>query len=489
MEPIFDKIRDAGYAAEWVMKDQTASPNSTFAVAASVGDLARATKQRKMVFFMEHGAGQTYNVRNRSYAGGPDRENVCLFLSPGPHVTAANKNWYPQTPDIPIGVPKLDHWHTQMKTNIEGKKSVPTVCISFHWDCQVCPETRSGFYHFKKAVLAAKEASGANSELGAKEFKLIGHSHPRIRKIVKPFFESNGIEFLENFEDVLDQADVYVCDNSSTIFEFASIGKPVVLLNPPMYRKHVNHGLRFWKYAAIGPNAHDSASMLEAIRECLFDSREAFKYRSDLIKEIYYYTDGNASERAAEAILSYIEEYNQTKAEGNFLKVKRASLGTFGLLDRGQSVMVFPAHAIINDTIGKFKRRIIFSEPMDPNRRIREVLKVAPKNYELVEPDFAALFEGDDDDLDLDDYGVHGNKGHKEFNPVDREFSEQEAYIIKSVNDGKKKTEICSHSKHLGEGYSKKEMLQAWERLVSQEIIIPGASGPFTYEVNKVGRN
>lgn len=487
MEPIFEKIREAGYKASWVGPNDTGSPDCKFAVASSVGDLTRATKDRKMVFFMEHGAGQTYNLRNRSYAGGPDRQNVCLFLDPGPHVTRANKNWYPHTPHAEIGVPKLDHWHTQMHTNIPAKKSVPTVCISFHWDCHVCPETRSGFSHFKQAILDAKAAAGVEGELGAKEFKLVGHSHPRIRKEVKPFFEDNGIEFLDNFEDVLDQADVYVCDNSSTIFEFASIGKPVVLLNPPMYRKHVKHGLRFWNYAGIGPNASNSESMLTGIREVLFDSREAFKYRASMINEIYYQTDGNATERAVDAILSYIEEFNQTQIDGNYLKVLKASLGTFGLLDRGQYVMVFPSHAIINDCLGKFKKRVSFSDVQEPNKRIRDVLRIAPRNYQLVEPNPALLL--DEDDEDLDDYGIHGNKGHKEFNPVDREFNAQEAYIIKSVNDGKKKTEICSHSKHLGEDYSKKEMLRAWERLVSQGIIVPGANGPFTYEVNTIGRS
>lgn len=486
MEPIFEHLRNAGYKASWVGKNEKGNPESRFAIAASSSDLTRATKERKMVFFMEHGAGQTYNVRNNSYAGGPGRDNVCLFLSPGPHVTKANKGWYPTTPSVNVGVPKLDHWHRTMRPEIDSKKSTPVVCISFHWDCHVCPETRSGFDHFQQAVIDAKaaEQSARREDGSPMEFKLIGHSHPRIRSRVKPFFEELNIPFYDEFEDVLEEADVYVCDNSSTIFEFASIGKPVVLLNPPMYRKNVRHGLRFWTYAGIGPNAHNSREMLEGIRMAMHETREDRINRKQMIDEIYYFTDGNATERAAEAILSYIEEFKQMEAEGNIVKVKRASLGAFGLLDPGQTVVVFPSFAVVNDVIGKFKRRLSFSDSQDPSKRIRTVLNLAPRNYELVVRNLGVEM----DETDIEDFGKHGNKAAKGFNPVDRDFSPQEAYIVKAVGEGKKKTEICYKSRHLGEEYRREEMLAAWQRLINQEIIVPGEQ-EFTYEVRRVGSN
>ena len=54
------------------------------------------------------------------------------------------------------------------------------------------------------------------------------------------FYEAHGIEYVPDFDDVLRRADVYACDNSSTLYEFASTGRPVVVLNAPWYRwKHI----------------------------------------------------------------------------------------------------------------------------------------------------------------------------------------------------------------------------------------------------------
>lgn len=476
LEPVYEKIaqeRDV----RWVPKGEKGDPNCRFAVVASSGDLHRASLEKKMIFYMEHGAGQTYNVRNRSYAGGPGRENVCLFLSPGPHVTAINKKWHPQIPSVDVGVPKLDYWHNIVRPEHPDKKALPVVCISFHWDCQVCPETRNGFNHFKQAVLDAKKKSGKFGE-----FELVGHCHPRARKQIKPFFEENGIEFIEKFSDVLDRADVYVCDNSSTIFEFASIGKPVVLLNPPHYRKFVHHGLRFWDYAHIGHNAKDSASMLEAIRLSLNETRQDMVDRRHLINQIYYACDGQAAERAASAIIDHIDDLVRTETSGNYIRCKRASMGIFGMLDKGQTVLIFPSYAIINDHLGKFRGKVSFAEPMDPDRRIRDLLKVAPRNYELVMPSFDI---GLDDDDEYEDYSLNGNKSIKGFRAAERAYSTQELYIIDQLNKGVNKTQICYHSREKGPEFKRELLLRAWDTLAKQEIIVKDKNGE--WEVAKVG--
>lgn len=481
MEPIFDKIVEAGYPAKWVTGDQSGDKNCRFAVAASSGDLARATRDKKMVFFMEHGAGQSYSVRHESYAGGPKRDNVCMFLSPGPHVTAQNSKFYPTTPSVDIGVPKLDKWHISSSPEKADPLAAPVVAVSFHWDCRVCPETRSGFEHFKNSVLELA-AMNSNDPLKPAEFKIVGHCHPRARRTVKKFFLENNIEFYDEFEDILRIADIYACDNSSTIFEFASAGKPVIILNPPFYRKHVTHGLRFWKYADIGPNAKDTKTFLEAIRDCINETREDKLARKSMINEIYYACDGQAAERAAEAILSHMEETNRIQSEGNYIKCLRHSLGVFGILQPGQTVIVFPGYAIINDSIGNFKRRMSFSESEDPSRRIRRVLKTSPKNYQLVEPTIDLTIEDDQDD-----YNFSARlKKSKGFTEADRDMDAQELYILQEIKKGQGKTQICYHSQHLGDDFKREPMLRAWSRLESQEIIVPG-NGQFLWEINTVG--
>jgi hypothetical protein len=56
-----------------------------------------------------------------------------------------------------------------------------------------------------------------------------------------------------SLREVQRRAAVYVCDNSSSMYEFAATGRPVVVLDLPEgrikgigYRRNINHGLRFW---------------------------------------------------------------------------------------------------------------------------------------------------------------------------------------------------------------------------------------------------
>jgi CDP-glycerol glycerophosphotransferase (TagB/SpsB family) len=110
-------------------------------------------------------------------------------------------------------------------------------------------------------------------------------------------------------------ADVYVCDNSSTIFEFAFLKKPVVLLNNPLYRKNVEHegNPRFWKYANIGPNVNRPHELRGAIIEAL-NNYDIYKERRDeALKEVFVYLDGKCADRAAKAIIKHVIKKNDLR--------------------------------------------------------------------------------------------------------------------------------------------------------------------------------
>lgn len=457
LAPIAAKLEEAGLDVNWVRKAQKSTSNATFAVVAAAGDLVRANDARRLVFFCEHGAGQTYlATRHSSYAGGTGRENVCAFVSPGPHVDRANKKYYPKVPSIKAGVPKLDHLHKKLSSAPAEPPAIPKVCFSFHWDCEVCPETRSGFEHFKHAILKAKKTG---------EFDILVHCHPRAVSMCLPFYEQYKLNYIEDFDTVLKEADIYVCDNSSTIFEFASMGKPVVLLNPPWYRKHIYHGLRFWEYATIGEQAHDDEEVIQALRRSVHDTKEKRDSRLQMIRQVYHAIDGKAADRAALGIVKFIEEFIQMKEEGHELKVKRFSMGPFGFVDQGQTITIFPDYAVVYDHLGRMQRKMAFPYAVAPEKRIREILTKAPRNYEPVEPEKAPPEEVDPLDID---YATNISLAD-EFTPKEKVLSAEELYLVKAIQEGKSKTAAVYKSET---EFKVAALQRAWHRLESEGIIV-----------------
>jgi len=290
------RSNEAKYACErhgihprkWVNR---ASPN-TVILCASLGDLNRIHNAGGTSVLMEHGAGQTYNVNHGSYAGGkaPARDANKLFLVPGVVPAKKLKTVHPDAKIYEIGCPKLDRYVTKEKRPVGDK---PKVAISFHWNCNVTPETSWAFPYFKQHI---KKLAKSDS------FELYGHSHPRGRQFVQPFFQALKIPFLVNFDEVLKTADVYVCDNSSTIFEAAASHLNVVLLNSPKYRKNINHGLRFWECSTIGPQVETTDNLEDKIWESVRYNKKQYENTEKALNTVYTIRDGTSSKIAAEII-------------------------------------------------------------------------------------------------------------------------------------------------------------------------------------------
>lgn len=260
-----------------------------YGVVASWGDLRRLGKGNVQAIYLEHGAGQTYNARHNSYAGGKNRNNVILFLCPNKFVEKRNKEYYPDKATKIIGCPKLDVLHNK---TFKINKKEPIIGVSFHWDCKICPETLSTYEYYKAAIIET-------------DYNILGHSHPRLWEIAKKHYRQNNISRTQFFSEVLERCDVYCVDNSSSLFEFASLNKPVVVLNAPWYRREVEHGLRFWEFADIGVNCDAPEDLNEAIKEAVKDTARQRKRRMKIIDEVYP-VRGNATQKAVEAIMDVI---------------------------------------------------------------------------------------------------------------------------------------------------------------------------------------
>lgn len=268
------------------------------------------------VVLVEHGAGQSYHHspiadRNPSYPGGKDRQGVVLFICPNESVAQRWRDMYPETPTAVVGCPYLDPWHSEASMfrhvgpesewNWAKPGALPLVVFSFHWNCGIVPECGWAYPHFQAELM--RLAAMSDEQRG---FKMGGHAHPRAHEI-GAFWRSQGVREFQNFSEVLDYADCYVVDNSSTGFEFASTDRPVVWLNSPRYRKDVDHGLRFWSHVGVGVQCDRPESLLDRVHEALHDGPGYRARRHALIRDVYAYTDGLASQRAAAAIVAEFE--------------------------------------------------------------------------------------------------------------------------------------------------------------------------------------
>ncbi|WP_190811441.1 CDP-glycerol glycerophosphotransferase family protein [Flagellimonas sp. S3867] len=264
-------------------------------VVAGYNDLCLSSFAGRPQVFLEHGVGFRFTGDFPYYPGSTvSREHVVLFLSPSQRSANIQKEACPWSEAVAIGCPKMDEWHKLMELGWNKKKAnPPTVAVSFHFDSGPVQEMRSALPFYRNIL----------SELSS-HFNVIGHGHPRWASSLAQVFDQIGIPFEYSFERILEQADVYVCDASSTIYEFASTNRPVVLLNAPWYRKtplHEGHA-RFWEQANVGLQCDSPNDLIETIYSALEDSPETRYKRNKAIQEVYKATDGGASQRAIDAI-------------------------------------------------------------------------------------------------------------------------------------------------------------------------------------------
>jgi hypothetical protein len=253
-------------------------------VVAAASDLGTAWRLGYWrIAYLEHGIGQSYSNRSPGYPGGTGRDKVGLFLSPNETAAARERAAYPGARVEVIGDPRLD-------TLPHLEAGPGTVAISFHWACGLEQETRPAFAHYRSVIPALAAA-----------VPLIAHAHPRAAETMRPFYERLGIEFVPTFDEVCRRASVYVCDNSSTLYEFASTGRPVVVLNAPWYRRQIRHGLRFWDAATVGVNVSMPDDLVTGVEWAMSPAVDRFqrKPREKALDIVYAYRTGAAVRGAA----------------------------------------------------------------------------------------------------------------------------------------------------------------------------------------------
>jgi hypothetical protein len=265
---------------------------------ASYNDLKAVRKSSpRAIAYIEHGIGQSYagdphHATGESYAGGKDHHDVSLFLTPNEHSAGRWREAYPRATVTVVGSPKV----REIPLAFPGPPPErPVVAVSWHSHLKFAPETESAYWEFRDAAAALP-------------YEVLGHGHPRAFASgyleLEAFYRSKGIEVVRDFDEVLARADLYVCDNSSTIFEFAATGRPVVLMNASRYRRNVHHGLRFWEAATVGLQCDNPAELERVVAEALTDPPEVRAARDAALDLVYAYR-GEAAERTAEALVAW----------------------------------------------------------------------------------------------------------------------------------------------------------------------------------------
>lgn len=254
------------------------------------------------VILVEHGAGQSYpgdllSEGNGSYSGGAGLGNVILFICPNDDVAERWQGRYPTTRTAVVGDPFLDPWLLKKQSGFDPFKRRRVVALSWHWDANVIPEMRWAFPHYVDALPGLAAWAAAN------DVSLLGHAHPRAWASVRRAYDECGIEPVEDYLAVLDRADVLVADNTSALWEFCALDRPVVILDAPWYRRDVAHGLRFWTHADAGVRISEPGDLIGAVEQALDDPRWIADARNRAAHAIYRYRDGSSTQRAASAVL------------------------------------------------------------------------------------------------------------------------------------------------------------------------------------------
>lgn len=266
------------------------------------------------VVLVEHGAGQTYDGDPRSaghgsYPGGSGLERVALFVSPSTRVAERWARAYARTPTVVAGSPWLDHL-VAGAGSARAAQDLRSVAFTFHWNCPLVPETRSTFPHYWRALPQVV------AELRGLGVDLVGHAHPRAANDLMPIWRRLRVRWVPELERVVAQAGVLVGDNTSALYEWAALDRPVVALNAPWYRRSVDHGLRFWDLVP-GFQVDDPADLTAAIVDALDHPDRSATLRREAAAAVYAHRDGRAAERAAAAIVEVLHGSVRPEAQGD----------------------------------------------------------------------------------------------------------------------------------------------------------------------------
>lgn len=252
-------------------------------IVAGAIDIGKVKNLNRRIVYLEHGAGQRYQGlpawAEMYYGALPDR--VSAYLGPRPNELDRD------IPGFAIGAPICDPYEWYGEENV--------AVITFHWAAprvaaQV-PEAGSTFEHYVDqlpAIVSALRNAG---------HEVLGHRHPRFTHLRSVWRNLNVPEV--DADTVRRRAKWLIADNTSLAYEMQYVGRSVVSLDAPWYRRDVEHGLRFWSHVPGGETMSGPDQLLDEITTYGLPGRSS----DDLAQNEHVYgrrmNDGNDGLRAA----------------------------------------------------------------------------------------------------------------------------------------------------------------------------------------------
>lgn len=283
--PVFEALEPFERAC-WAQSQAGGLPPATLWVSASQRDTAALRKYGRPRVHLEHGVGlqwyQAHQLRPML--------DCAAIAAPNEYVASRYRALGKRLRVEVVGTPKMDALRDAVIKNPDSG----TVAVAFHWT-GVLRQRPDSFELWRPMI----------EEL-ASEREVLGHAHPKIWPLARHFYEALGIEAVEDFAEVVARASLYLCDHSSTLYEWAALDRELILLRRPGHREIIpqRSGLRWEDYSGIGPELKLGGSLLAAL-EAAADPQYRLA-RQEATAALYPHI-GSATQRTV-ALLREIEE-------------------------------------------------------------------------------------------------------------------------------------------------------------------------------------
>ncbi|MBU1925435.1 MAG: CDP-glycerol glycerophosphotransferase family protein [Candidatus Omnitrophica bacterium] len=237
----------------------------------------------------------SHGVANREFSFEPHIKDYDLVILPGERdLKAMQERIGPLNNCRAAGYSKLDYFHYHVIKSLNlFKEKRPVILYNPHFD-----EKFSSF--FDKGLVLLEQVSKSN------KFNVLFMPHPDLSRkypqLVKKTAEFENVLLIERHRinlEYMAQADVYITDISSSVFEWLYFDKPVLFFNTKRVNWKKSRDYPSW---VLGKVAEDVLQLIVMIEDTLKHQEEFREIRRETFEDTFANRDKVVSKAIAEII-------------------------------------------------------------------------------------------------------------------------------------------------------------------------------------------